>query len=132
MIKIIRNIILLTLAAVLFLSSFGCAYTILGCTALSCVPDEIKDKVEEVVKEEFTSNIPQVISSLNTPETTQSPSDKTGGNEAANTAFQSLDREIFTWYVTSDIITLDQYCYDPASFGIDEKSVPVTLGDFTE
>ncbi len=47
-------------------------------------------------------------------------------------AFVKLDAELFQWYVTQDIWTLNQYCYDPTSFGIDESTVPVTLGDFSE
>lgn len=127
-----KRVFILLLLAVLSLTSVGCTYTILGCTALSCVPDEVKDKVEDVIKEELSSNIPQIGSVFEDNEATQSPSDKTGGSEAANLAFVALDREIFTWYVTSDVVTLDQYCYDPASFGIDYTSVPVTLGDFSE
>ncbi len=47
-------------------------------------------------------------------------------------AFLALDNEIFLAYVTTDITTLDQRVRHPEDFGIDESTVPVTLGDFTE
>ena len=50
----------------------------------------------------------------------------------AEEAFLALDTELFLDRATSDVTYLDQYCTDPALFGIDEKSVPVTLGEFTE
>ncbi len=51
---------------------------------------------------------------------------------AADAAFLALDNELFVWYVTSDITTLDQYCRNPENFGIDESTVEVTLGEFTK
>ena len=50
----------------------------------------------------------------------------------ADAAFLELDEELFRWYVTSDITTLDQFCAYPENFGINEADVPVTLGDFSE
>ncbi len=50
----------------------------------------------------------------------------------AEAAFWALDDELFLSFATADITSLDQYCADPASFGIDESTVPVTLGEFTE
>ena len=51
---------------------------------------------------------------------------------SADEAFMALDEELFLNHVTSDITSLDQYCENPADFGIDESTVPVTLGEFTE
>lgn len=52
--------------------------------------------------------------------------------EEAEARFKELDDEMFVWYVTSDITTLDQFCAYPENFGINEADVPVTLGDFSE
>lgn len=61
------------------------------------------------------------------------PSDtRTDAQKAAEEAFWALDNELFLDHATSDITSLDQWCEDPASFGIDESTVPVTLGEFTE
>lgn len=46
--------------------------------------------------------------------------------------FMALDEELFKWYVTTDITTLDQFCRHPEDFGIDESTVPVTLGSIME
>lgn len=74
------------------------------------------------------------------PAATQKPSQATDAPNSepaapmseADRAFWALDDEIFVWYVSSDITTLDQFCRHPENFGIDETTVPVTLGDFTE
>ena len=47
-------------------------------------------------------------------------------------AFLALDNELFIWYVTSDITTLDQFCRHPEDFGINEADVPVTLGNMID
>lgn len=52
--------------------------------------------------------------------------------EAAHQAFLELDREMFIWYVTQDITYLDQYVSNPSDYGIDESTVPVTMGEFSE
>ena len=63
------------------------------------------------------------------PQTTMAP---LAANTAEDEKFIRLDDEMFRWYVTSEIISLDQYCANPENFGIDESTVPVTLGDFSE
>lgn len=65
-----------------------------------------------------------------TPEPTPEPA-PTPEPVAAREAFLALDREMFVWYVTQDITYLDQFVVDPAAYGIDEASVPVTMGEFT-
>ena len=67
-----------------------------------------------------------------TPEPTAMPEPIYTTPDEAEEAFRTLDDELFTWYVTTDITTLDQFCAYPEDFGIDEASVPVTLGDFSE
>lgn len=66
------------------------------------------------------------------PAPTEAPDLRTEEQKAAEAAFWALDEELFLDHVTSDITSLDQWCSDPASFGIDETTVPVTLGEFTE
>ncbi len=64
---------------------------------------------------------------------TDAPVDtRTDAQKAAEEAFWALDEELFLDRVTSDITSLDQWCVNPADFGIDESTVPVTLGEFTE
>ena len=64
---------------------------------------------------------------------TEEPADtRTDAQKAAEEAFWALDEELFLDYVTSEITALDQWCEHPADFGIDETTVPVTLGEFTE
>ncbi len=65
-----------------------------------------------------------------TPEDTPVP--QAEAENAGDEAFLALDRELFVWFVSGDILTLDAYCADPASFGIDVSTVPVTLGDWSE
>ncbi|MDO4852450.1 MAG: DUF885 family protein [Clostridia bacterium] len=123
------------LSLLMIASSVGCSYAVLGCTAYSCAsctPDEIKEQVADTIKEEISVVVPQIGDVLQQPTETAVPHQKEEGTTAANEAFLSLDRELFTWYVTSDVVTLDQYCYRPENFGIDRSSVPVTLGDFSE
>lgn len=66
------------------------------------------------------------------PAPTEAPDLRTEEQKAAEAAFWALDEELFLDHATSDITSLDQWCSDPASFGIDETTVPVTLGEFTE
>ena len=63
-----------------------------------------------------------------TPEPTEVPLQQGDLDDA----FRAYDDELFVWYVSSDITTLDQYCRHPENFGIDESTVDVSLGDFTE
>ncbi|MBQ4423262.1 MAG: DUF885 family protein [Clostridia bacterium] len=67
-----------------------------------------------------------------TAKPTKAPVEKTEEQKAAEAAFMALDEELFLTYVTQEITSLDQFCENPASFGIDETTVPVTLGEFTE
>jgi len=63
---------------------------------------------------------------------TSVPTEPTEEQAAAEAAFWTLDEEMFRDYVTTDITALDQFCENPAAFGIDESTVPVTLGEFSE
>lgn len=129
-----NKLISLVMSLLLLTSAVGCSYTVLGCAAVNCTScgEKIKEEVAETVKEEIKDNVPQLGTLFTTPVPTETPEDHTEGTPAANEAFLAMDRQIFTWYVTSDVVTMDQYCHNPADYGIDEKSVPVTLGDFSE
>ena len=63
---------------------------------------------------------------------TSVPTEPTEEQAAAEAAFWALDEEMFRDYVTTDITALDQFCENPAAFGIDESTVPVTLGEFSK
>ena len=136
-----KRILALILSLVLLASSVGCSYAILGCAAASCIssgtPDSIKQQVTESVKDVISEAAPELNGILDQVTQTPAPqagreSEKDPGNAAANESFLALDRELFISYITSDSITLDQFCKEPASYGIDESTVPVTLGDFSE
>lgn len=116
------------LILILFGSGTGCSYAILGCSAASC-----SSVIPEEMKEQFADTLDELSSMAQQgKQPAAEPYQKDPGQSAANNAFLSLDRELFTWYVTRDIIVFDQYCYDSINFGIDESSVPITLGDLTE
>lgn len=137
----LKKILALLLVIAMLLSATGCSYVLLGCAAISCascakdhqsqIKDDIGSSVEDV--QDAVSDLGDLFSNIVGDKPTQEAEilPKAPGLAAANEAFLALDREIFVWYVTSDITTLDQYCYDPTSFGIDESTVPVTLGDFS-
>lgn len=116
------------LSLLMLMSGTGCSYSILGCSAANCT-----SMIPEEMKEQFADTVDELSSMAQQGKLPAAAAyQKAPGQSAANNAFQSLDRELFTWYVTSDIVTFDQHCYDPVNFGIDESSVPVTLGELTE
>lgn len=116
------------LTLILIGSVTGCSYAIHGCSATSC-----SSVIPEEMKEQFVDTLDELSSMAQQgKQPAAKPYQKDPGQAAVNNAFLSLDRELFTWYVTRDIIVFDQYCYDPLNFGIDESSVPITLGELTE
>lgn len=134
--RTIRKTVSVLLAAVLLCSFLGCSYLITGCAAYGYAnaPEEIKEQITGTVKEEISEKLPAIGELFGTSKGTPAPafeSEKNDGDPTANEAFLALDRELFIWYVTADIVTLDQFVYDPKSFGIEESAVPVTLGDFS-
>ncbi len=56
----------------------------------------------------------------------------TPAQEAEEAKFLAFDNELFLDHVTGEITSLDQWCVHPETFGIDESTVPVTLGEFSE
>ena len=52
-------------------------------------------------------------------------------SDEAISAYNALDLDVFRWYATMDGYALHMYMDDPANFGVDPKSVNMTLGDLT-
>lgn len=67
-----------------------------------------------------------------TLEPTVEPTPTVYVSEDAVQAFDELDLEVFVWYATSDGYSFHMLVDDPANFGIDRSTVPMTLGEFTE
>ena len=145
---IVKKMLALLLCLAMLASATGCTYVLLGCAALSCascnakngtneIVQGIQEDISESIRDEFSDVVPGIgnlLPSSTTPPSTEQSSvlPKNPGLDSANEAFLALDRELFVWYVTSDVITLDQYCYDPSAYGIDASTVPVTLGELSE
>jgi uncharacterized protein (DUF885 family) len=116
------RIIAVLLAAVMLFGFAGC-----GKCGKSDAGAATPSPVSETTDRPVETDTPAVTS-----KPTEVPAEKTEEQKAAEAAFLALDEEMFLYYATSDITALDQFCEDPASFGIDETTVPVTLGEFTE
>lgn len=101
----------------------GCSWLGISCNGcISGDSEELKEGITDIVKDSIGG-----ITDFSDSETaTKEP------NSLADEMFRGLDSELFVWYATQDILTLDQCCLVPEDFGIDEQSVPVTLGEFTE
>lgn len=101
----------------------GCSWFGISCSG--CVPngsEELKESISDIVKDS--------IDGITDFSATETPAKQP--LSLADEMFLGLDSELFVWYVTQDILTLDQCCRMPEKFGINEQSVPVTLGEFTE
>ena len=123
-----KRILAILLSAIMLLGLFGCGT--IGSRLMKCVPFANNGGTQ-------TTDAPKVTAAAQvtekpTPKPTAEPVEQTEEQKAAEAAFMALDEELFLDAATSDITSLDQWCVDPASFGIDESSVPVTLGEFTE
>ncbi|MBR0507486.1 MAG: DUF885 family protein [Clostridia bacterium] len=116
------RIIAILLAAVMLLGLAGCGRCGKNNPEIASPPP-----VAENTDRPVETDAPVV-----TAKPTSVPVEKTEEQKAAEAAFWALDEELFVAYVTQDITSLDQYCENPASFGIDESTVPVTLGEFNE
>ena len=122
-----KRIISLLLAAVMLIGLFGCS---VQSKLTGCFTSANNGNTQATGKPDATSAAQ--ATEKPTPKPTAEPVEKTPEQKAAEAAFWALDEELFLDAATSDITSLDQWCVDPASFGIDESSVPVTLGEFTE
>lgn len=116
-----KRMIAILLAIVLLLGLFGCS---IQTRIINCTTSLIGCKPHTTVQVEPTEK--------STSSPTEAQNEPTAEQKAAEAAFWALDEELFLDRATSDITSLDQYCENPANFGIDESTVPVTLGEFTE
>lgn len=66
------------------------------------------------------------------PEETPLPTPSFQVSEAALTALETLDLDVFRWYATMDGYAFHMFIDDPAKFNIDPATVQMTLGEFTE
>ncbi len=115
------RMIAILLAVVLLLGLFGCG---LQSRLINCTKSLIGEKPQTTAQAEATAKP--------TAKPTEAPKELTSEQKKAEEAFLALDEEMFLDQATSDITSLDQYCENPANFGIDETTVPVTLGEFTK
>lgn len=117
-----KRIYAFLLAALMLLSMLGCG---LLRRPVRCIPSiEVGPTAAATKSPETQTQKPTATAEQEQP--------KTEEQKAAEAAFWALDEELFLNLATSDITSLDQYCVNPAAFGIDESTVPVTLGEFTE
>ena len=135
-----KRIIALLLAAIVLFGCIGCStigYRLMRCGSLiqNCGPQtttEVEPTAAVQATEKPTEKPADNPTEKPTEKPTVEPVQQTPEQTAAEAAFLALDEELFLDAATSDITSLDQWCEDPAGFGIDESTVPVTLGEFTE
>ncbi|MBR2645120.1 MAG: DUF885 family protein [Clostridia bacterium] len=123
--KTFKRIFVFFLAAVMLASCFACINN--GSTVKETPAPTVEAQAETPKPTEAPTPEPTEAPTP-TPEPTEVPPQQGDLDEA----FLAYDNDLFVWYVSSDITTLDQFCRHPENFGIDEASVEVTLGDFTE
>ena len=121
-----KRIIAMLLAGIMLLGLFGCVKLnrLIGCFNR---PGEEKPQTTEAPAATAEAQATEKPAEAPTEEPVDPEKVK-----AAEAAFWALDEELFLYNATTDITALDQYCVNPANFGIDESTVPVTLGNFTE
>lgn len=130
-----KRLIALLLAAVMMLGLFGCSavFRLVRCVTLANHGETDPTEIPAVSGTTPAAESPtEKPTKKPAPEPTEKPLEQTEEQKAAEAAFWALDEELFLHQATSDITSLDQWCENPASFGIDESTVPVTLGEFTE
>ena len=119
-----RLLAVFLIAAMLFT---GCVMRRIGNCVINMLPEQETPSPVSDATEPPATEKPQPTEA---PDPTSAPVYTTP--EEAEQAFRALDDELFRWYVTQDITTLDQYCAHPEDFGIDESTVPVTLGELSK
>lgn len=119
-----RLLVVFLIAAMLF---SGCVMRRIGNCVINMLPEqETPVPVSDATEPPATEKPQPTVA----PDPTSAPVYTTP--EEAEQAFWTLDDELFRWYVTQDITSLDQYCAHPEDFGIDESTVPVTLGELSK
>lgn len=133
-----KKVTAILLAVIMLFGLFGCSLKnrVLKCTSslISCRPQTTQQPhaTDAQATEKPTENPTEHPTEIPTEAPTEAPKELTPAQKEAEAAFWALDEELFLDRATSDITYLDQYCENPANFGIDESTVPVTLGEFTE
>ena len=133
-----KKVTAILLAVIMLFGLFGCSLKnrVLKCTSslISCRPQTTQQPhaTDAQATEKPTENPTEHPTEIPTEAPTEAPKELTPEQKEAEAAFWALDEELFLDRATSDITYLDQYCENPANFGIDESTVPVTLGEFTE
>jgi len=112
--KRLSKLTALLMALILMASAFA------GCK----LPDNTV--IEPITIESQETGDPSQVAETPLPEPTFSV------NEATEAAYHALDLEVFRWYVTQDGYSFHMFVDDPTAFQIDPKTVPMTLGEFTE
>ena len=109
------------------------AIMLLSCTACRCIiPMLLRTPAPTVEANADTPKPATTPAASSEPTESPEPTPTPVPPNEEEQRFLALDDEMFLDQVTSDITMLDQFCSNPASFGIDESTVPVTLGEFTE
>ena len=128
-----KRIFALLLACIMLLGIFGCSMMNARFARCISIANNCGTEITPETAIEVNPTQEPAAPETEKPRPTKKPEQpKTEEQKAAEAAFLALDEELFLDRATSDITSLDQYCVDPASFGIDESTVPVTLGEFTE
>lgn len=127
--------------AISFFFSFIIIFSFAGCSAefpgkylsrcVSCTAEGIKNNTVDQIKQDISQAVPGIKDAFGNDNASQSAGENTE-ESAVDKAFRALDRELFVWYSTQNILCLNRYCTDPMTFGIDKQAVRVSLGDYTE
>lgn len=127
----LKRIISVLLAAIMLLGLCGCS-VLYRCARCIVNLNEAEPQATVIPSETGEMQATEKPAGTPVPEPTDKPDERTEEQKAAEAAFWALDEELFLDQATTDITSLDQFCENPANFGIDESTVPVTLGEFTE
>ncbi|MCR5611446.1 MAG: DUF885 family protein [Clostridiales bacterium] len=120
-----KKVLCVLLALVMALSFEGCAAIK---KILSYVPFSQTAAPTESVTDAPTS----VPTEAPTEAPTAEPDPTEDPYEAANTAFEELDRELFAMIVSSGVSSYNQYIVsDPGKFGIDTESIEASWGEMS-
>ena len=80
----------------------------------------------------IATEAPEDVQPETLPGATAEPVPTPAVDDTVTAQFAALDKEVFCWYATTDGFSFHALIDDPAAFGIDRASVPMTLGEFTE
>ena len=121
----IKRTFVILLAALMLLACFACGDKTEQPTA---EPTAVAQADTPKPTEAPTPKPTEVPTEEPTAEPTEEPTPEPLKQGDLDEAFLALDNELFVWYVSDSILSLDHYCRHPENFGINEADVPVTLG----